>query len=73
MQNRTKAIILKLTDVKSTENLKKNLFRKKIYIRNNFGKPIENYVRVSLGSPKKLSVFFKEYLKWKKRLANNLN
>ena len=71
--NRTNAIILKLPDVKSTENLKKNLFRKKIYIRNNFGKPIENYVRVSLGSPKKLSVFFKEYLKWKKRLANNLN
>ena len=42
--------------------------KKKIYIRNKFEEPIEKYVRISLCSPNKLSIFFKEYLKWKKGL-----
>jgi len=71
--NLTNAIILRLPDVKSTESLRNFLAKKKIYIRNKFEKPIEKYVRISLCSPKKLSVFFEEYLKWKKRLVNNVN
>ena len=69
----TNAIILRLPNVKSTENLRNFLSRKKIYIRNKFETPIEKYVRISLCSPKKLSIFFKEYLKWKKRLVINVN
>ena len=40
---------------------------KKIYIRTKFKGPIDNYVRISLGSPKKLSGFVKEYINWKKK------
>lgn len=68
----TNAIIIKIINKESIENLREYLARKKIYIRTNFSKPIENYIRVSLASAKKLSVFFKEYIKWKKKyLANN--
>ena len=71
--NRTNAFILRLPDVKSTESLRSFLSKRKIYIRNKFPTPIAQYVRISLCSPKKLSIFFKEYLKWKKRLVNNPN
>jgi len=71
--DRTNAIILRLPDAKSTESLRNFLSKKKIYIRSKFEKPIEKYVRISLCSPNKLSIFFKEYLKWKKSLVSNLN
>ena len=63
----TNAIIIKLQNKVLTEKLRSYLARKKIYIRTGFVKPIENYVRISLCSPKKLSIFFNEYIKWKKR------
>ena len=62
----TNAILIKLKDFQATENLKNYLFKKKIYIRNNFPDPISNCIRVSLASVKKLSKFFNEYSKWKK-------
>ena len=62
----TNAILLKLDSKNSTESLGKFLSKKKIYIRNNFMDPIANYVRISLCSPKKLSIFFQHYLNWKK-------
>jgi len=64
--NVTNAICLKLKDAKSTEHLRKYLSKKKIYIRNKFKGPIENFVRISLCSPKKLGIFFKEYQNWKR-------
>ena len=64
--NKTNAVILKLKNKNSTNNLVKYLSRKKVYIRSNFPDPISNYVRISLGSPKKLSKFIKEYSNWKK-------
>jgi len=70
---RTNAIILKLPNVKSTDNLRNYLSKKNIYIRNKFNPPIEKYVRISLASPKKLSIFYREYLKWKKRLKKSYN
>tara|TARA_B100000767_G_C19742867_1_gene527038 strand:- start:70 stop:1137 length:1068 start_codon:yes stop_codon:yes gene_type:complete len=63
----TNAIILKLPNVDATENLRKYMASKKIYIRTKFKGPIDNYVRISLGSPKKLSGFVKEYINWKKK------
>ena len=62
----TNAILLKLPDNNSTKKLTNYLSKKKIYIRNNFTGHVKNYVRISLCAPKKLSIFFKEYLKWKK-------
>jgi len=67
---KTNAILLKLPNQKFTKNLVSWLEKKKIYIRGNFSKPINEYVRVSLGSTKKLSVFFSEYNKWKKKYIN---
>tara|TARA_Y100000816_G_scaffold266208_1_gene226596 strand:- start:2945 stop:4030 length:1086 start_codon:yes stop_codon:yes gene_type:complete len=63
----TNAILIKLPNYKDTIKLTNYLSRKKIYIRNNFPKPIENYVRVSLASTAKISKFLKEYFKWKKK------
>lgn len=66
----TNAIIIKLENLKNTENLKKYLIKNKIYIRNGFNKPIENYIRVSLCSPKKMSIFYKYFNFWKLNLYN---
>ena len=68
---KTNFIILKLPNKKSTKNLVTWLKKKKIYIRANFSKPLEDYVRVSLGSSKKLSIFFTAYNKWKKKYINH--
>ena len=65
--NVTNAIILKLPNVGATEKLRKYMASKKIYIRTKFKAPIDNYVRISLGSPKKLSGFVREYISWKKK------
>ena len=62
----TNAILIKLPSVKATEDLKNKLSNKKIYIRNKFPKPISEYARVSLAGVNKISIFFKEYSKWKK-------
>ena len=64
---KTNFILLKLPNQKLTKNLVSWLAKKKVYIRANFPKPIEDYVRISLGSSKKLSIFFNEYLKWKQK------
>ena len=40
--------------------------KKKIYIRANFPHPLESYVRISLGSAKKMAIFYNTYIKWKK-------
>tara|TARA_B100001996_G_scaffold369990_1_gene343979 strand:+ start:172 stop:1251 length:1080 start_codon:yes stop_codon:yes gene_type:complete len=69
--NVTNAIILKLPNVRSTENLREYLRKKKIYIRTKFKSPIDSYIRISLGSPKKLAKFFKEYILWKNKLSKN--
>ena len=65
--NVTNAIILKLPNVEATEKLRKYMASKKIYIRTKFKAPIDNYIRISLGSPKKLSGFVREYINWKKK------
>jgi|TARA_B100001093_G_scaffold82810_1_gene74239 histidinol-phosphate aminotransferase len=67
---KTNFILLKLSNQKLTKNLVLWLAKRKIYIRANFPKPLEDYVRISLGSSKKLSIFFKEYNKWKKKFIN---
>lgn len=64
---KTNFIILKLSSRSMTKHLVKWLAKKKIYIRANFPKPIEDYVRISLGSSKKLSIFFTAFNKWKKK------
>ena len=63
----TNAVLIKLPNIKATAELTKTLSKKKIYIRNNFPKPINNYVRVSLASANKISKFLKEYFKWKRK------
>tara|TARA_B100000700_G_C14731955_1_gene708810 strand:- start:287 stop:745 length:459 start_codon:yes stop_codon:yes gene_type:complete len=63
----TNAILLRLKNKKQTENLRTYLSQKNIYIRNGFSSPIEDCVRISLCSPKKLSIFFKNYIYWKQR------
>ena len=68
---KTNFIILKLFKKSHTKHLVTWLAKKKIYIRGNFPKPIDDYVRISLGSSKKLSVFFNEYNKWKKKYINH--
>jgi len=62
----TNALLIKLPNIKATTELKEKLSKKKIYIRSNFPEPISDYVRVSLASVNKISIFFKEYSKWKK-------
>jgi len=68
---KTNFILLKLPSQRLTRNLVAWLSKKKIYIRANFPKPLEAYVRVSLGSSKKLSIFYTEYNKWKKKFINH--
>ncbi len=63
----TNAVLIKLPDIKATAELTNTLAKKKIYIRNNFPEPINDYVRVSLASTSKISKFLKEYFKWKKK------
>ena len=63
----TNAMLIRLPNFEATKNLKNYLFKKKIYIRNNFPDPISDCIRVSLASVKKLSKFFNEYIKWKKK------
>ena len=65
--NVTNAIIIKLKNKEVTEHLRSYLRDKKIYIRTKFKGLINNYRRISLGSPKKLSKFIHEYIKWKKK------
>ncbi len=62
----TNAILLDLKTKRNCQSLKKFLKKKKIYIRHGFQKPIDTFIRISLCSPKKLNVFFNNYLKWKK-------
>ncbi len=64
----TNAILLKLPSNKLCKDLTLYLKRKKIYIRDGFKKPINNYVRISLGSPKILTKFFKEFIRWKRNI-----
>ena len=64
---KTNAILLKIGSQKQIENLKKFLRKKKIYVRSGFKKPIEKFIRISLCSKSKLSIFFNEFLKWKKK------
>ena len=68
----TNAILLKLKSKKLTEKLRIYLSKKNIYIRNGFSSPIEDCVRISLCSPKKLSIFFKNYLHWKKKIYKKI-
>ena len=63
----TNAILLDLKSKKNCKSLKKFLASRKIYIRDGFQRPIENYVRISLCSKKKLKVFFFYYKEWKKK------
>ncbi len=67
----TNAILIRLPNLQATKNLKNYLSKKKIYIRNNFPEPISNCIRVSLASVKKLSKFFNEYIKWKKKFIKS--
>ena len=62
----TNALLIKLPNKELTNKLKNWLKKRKIYIRANFAYPIDNFVRVSLGSVGKLSIFFREFIKWKK-------
>ena len=55
----TNAILLRLKNKKQTENLRTYLSQKNIYIRNGFSSPIEDCVRISLCSPKKLYTGFR--------------
>ena len=61
----TNAMLVKLKSKKEVDNLKKYLEKKKIYIRTNFKNQIQNNFRISLGSEKKMKIFFKAFLKWK--------
>ena len=63
---KTNFILLKLPSQKLTTKLVTWLSKKKIYIRANFPYPLKSYVRISLGSAKKLSTFYNAYIKWKK-------
>jgi len=63
---KTNFILLKLPNQKLTTKLVAWLKNKKIYIRANFPHPLESYVRISLGSVKKMSIFYNAYIKWKK-------
>lgn len=63
---KTNFILLKLPNKILTKKLVVWLANKKIYIRANFPHPLESYVRISLGSAKKLSIFYNAYIKWKK-------
>ena len=65
----TNAILIKLKNDKLTSNLKNYLRKKKVYVRTDFNHPISNYVRISLCSPKKLSIFFKYFKTWHKKLS----
>ncbi len=68
---KTNFILLKLQNKSLTKKLVAWLAKKKIYIRANFPHPLENYVRISLGSEKKLSTFYNAYIKWKKVILSN--
>jgi len=64
----TNAILIKLKNEQSTINLKNYLKKKKIYIRVGFSKPISDFVRISLCTPKKLSIFLRYFKSWHKSL-----
>ncbi len=61
----TNAMLVKLKSTNEVSNLKRYLEKKKIYIRTNFKNQIQNNFRISLGSEKKMKIFFKAFLKWK--------
>ena len=61
----TNAMLVKLNSSSDVKNVKKYMERKKIYIRTNFKNEIQNFFRISLGSEKKMKIFFKFFLKWK--------
>ncbi len=63
----TNAILIDLKKKKKLDSLKKYLDKKKIYIRVGFPKPISNFARISLCSPKKLSIFFNQFKIWKNK------
>ncbi len=63
----TNSILVKLQSKKLCDNLIFFLKKKKIYIRGGFQEPLENYVRISLGSSEILKRFLKEFLNWKKQ------
>ena len=65
MVEKTNFILLKLQNKSLTKKLVAWLAKKKIYIRANFPHPLENYVRISLGS-EKLSTFYNAYINGKK-------
>lgn len=62
----TNAIILDLKSKKNSLSLKNFLRKNKIYIRDGFKYPIENYVRISLCSPEKLRIFLSYFKKWQR-------
>ena len=61
----TNAMLVKLKSPKEVTNLKKFMENRKIYIRTNFKNQIENFFRISLGSERKMKIFFNAFLKWK--------
>ena len=69
--NVTNAMLIKLPNKSDTVHLKNYLRKKNIYIRDNFYKPIDNYVRISLCSKEKLSKFFTMFMNWKKKYYKN--
>ena len=63
----TNAIILDLKSKKNCLSLKNFLKKYKIYIRDGFQYPIENYVRISLCSSRKLKIFLSYFEKWQRK------
>ena len=63
----TNAILIDLKSKKMVHSLKNFLEKKKIYVRAGFSNPISNFIRVSLCSSKKLSIFFKQFKNWKNK------
>ncbi len=64
--NVTNAVLIRLRDKEDTENLRKFMRKRKIYIRTNFKDKIENCIRISLGPVDKMKIFMNEFNNWLK-------
>ena len=61
----TNAMLIKMNSSDEVEKVKKYMEKNKIYVRTNFKNEIKNFFRISLGSERKMRIFYNKFLKWK--------
>lgn len=61
----TNAMLIKMNSSDEVEKVKKYMRKNKIYVRTNFKNEIKNFFRISLGSERKMRIFYNKFLKWK--------